>query len=400
MGASLAWKFNGAGREGIVKICFLLSTFAYDGIKRSVVHFANAIQEMGHEVWIGVLHEWPGTVSLRSELAIPAERIVSWDGIGQGRREWAMYRFFREQQFDVVHTNTIKMNHLGRWVALAARVPCIVASEDNLCLKRSWKTRLEDRLLARFGGAIVMLSHAVAQSFLEIEKLPPQKVHTIYYGIPTSKLKSHALSHTQLQVKRRELGIPEGPMVMCAARLHFSKSLDTFIQAARIVVDRIPTAQFLLAGNGAELNTLKELCDQLQLSNHFHFLGARNDIYEILQLADVVTLCSLWEGLGFSLLEGMAFGKPLIGTNVAGINEIIIHNRNGLLVSPQSPASLAEAIHTILMNRTRAQEMSEEGYKILNERFDITRNATLLLKLYQDILHPPYSKVLLSHSNN
>jgi len=135
-----------------VKICLLLSTFAYDGIKRSVVHFANTMDAMGHEVWVGVLHEWTGKLSLRSELRIPAERVVSWDGLGQGRREWAMYRFFRKHRFDVVHANTVKMNHVGRWMALAARVPCVVASEDNLCLNRSLRTRAEDRLLARLSG--------------------------------------------------------------------------------------------------------------------------------------------------------------------------------------------------------------------------------------------------------
>ena len=159
-----------------MKICLLLSTFAYDGIKRSVVHFANTMDAMGHEVWVGVLHEWTGKLSLRSELRIPAERVVSWDGLGQGRREWAMYRFFRKHRFDVVHANTVKMNHVGRWMALAARVPCVVASEDNLCLNRSLRTRAEDRLLARLSGAVVMISDAVAKSFLEIEGLPNLKV--------------------------------------------------------------------------------------------------------------------------------------------------------------------------------------------------------------------------------
>jgi len=373
-----------------VKICFLLSTFVYDGIKRSVVHFANAMQEMGHEVWVGVLHEWPGKLSLRSELRLPAERVVSWDGLGQGRREWAMYRFFRRRRFDVVHANTIKMNHVGRWMALAARVPCIVASEDNLCLNRSWKTRFEDLLLAQLSDAVVMISNSVAQSFLKVERLPPEKVYTIYYGIPTAEAELHQLDATALNAKRRELGIGPGPTVVCAARLHFSKSLDTLVEAARHVVDLLPDAQFLLAGDGGELENLKRLRDKLQLGGNFHFLGARSDIYEILQLADVVTLCSLWEGLGFSLMEGMAFGKPLVGTDVAGINEIIVHGRNGLLVPPRSAAALAKALHLVAANPSRAAEMGRESRKVLAERFDVNRNAQKLVDLYRKLLAHEY----------
>ncbi len=368
-----------------MKICFLLSTFAYDGIKRSVVHFANEIQEMGHEVWLGVLHDWPGKVSLRSELRLPENRIISWDGLGQGKREWAIYQFFRKQRFDVVHANTIKMNHLGRWMAFFARVPCVIASEDNLCLNRSWKTRIEDRLLSHLCHGVVMISKSVAQSFFEVEKLQPQKVHVVYYGLPIGSIRSHCRASTELEAKRKELGIPIGPTVVCAARLHFSKSLDTLIRAAREVVDRLPAAQFLLAGDGEERSNLESLRDQLKLQNHFHLIGARDDIYDILQLANVVTLCSLWEGLGFSLLEAMVFEKPLVGTDVSGINEIIEHNRNGLLVQKESPLKLAEALYRILTDSKLAQQMGNESQAVLTERFDVTSNAQKLMELYQKI---------------
>jgi len=189
-----------------------------------------------------------------------------------------------------------------------------------------------------------------------------------------------------LKNKRKDLGIPSGPTVVCAARLHPPKSLDTLVQAARIVVDRQPNAQFLLAGDGEERANLERLRDHLQLQGHFHFLGAREDVYDILQLGDVVTLCSLWEGLGFSLMEGMALGKPLVGTDVTGINEIIVHERNGLLVPPRSPSRLAEAIHRILNDLQLARRMKEGGAVILKERFDIKRNAQQLVGLYGAIL--------------
>jgi glycosyltransferase involved in cell wall biosynthesis len=382
----LAWKFDGARSENFVKICHLLSTFAYDGIKRSVVHFANAMHEMGHEVWVGVLHDWPGKVSLRSELRIPSERVVSWDSLGQGSREFAIYQFFRKQRFDVVHCNTIKMNHLGRWIALAARVPCVVISEDNLCLNRSWKTRLEDRFLAKFSDAVVMISDAVAKSFLEVEKLPKHKVHTIYYGLPIDRFETLKKSKEELEEKRNELKIPPGPTVVCAARLHISKSLDTFVRTARVVADRIPNVQFILAGDGDESERLEALRDQLLLESNFHFIGARDDIYDIFQLADIVTLCSLWEGLGFSLMEAMAFGKPVVGTHVAGISEIIENQVNGFLVPTKNPGVMGGSIIKILTQPELAIKMGSASQRILSEKFDVKKNAQKLIDLYQSCL--------------
>jgi glycosyltransferase involved in cell wall biosynthesis len=370
-----------------VKICLLLSTFTYDGIKRSVVHFANAMHAMGHEVWVGVLHEWPGKVSLRSELRIPAEHVVSWDGLGQIRRELAVYRFLKKQAFDVVHTNTIKMNHLGRWTARAAGIPCILASEDNLCLKRSLKTRLEDRLLARLTDGVVMISQAVADSFIQVEKLPPQKVHVIYYGLPVDQLRAGMVPAAKLLEKRQTLGIPAGPLIVCAARLHFSKSLDTLIESARHVRMEIPDAQFLLVGDGDEDARLRAKIKEVGIGSCFHMPGAREDIYEILQLADIVTLPSLWEGLGFSLMEAMAFGKPVVGTDVSGINEIIDHGVNGLLVPTVSPVKLARAFIKILKDPLLHRAMGEQALEIVRRKFDAAQNASKLVDLYQSILN-------------
>lgn len=369
-----------------MKICLLLSTFAYDGIKRSVVHYANEMHVQGHEVWVGVLHDWPGKVSLRSELKIPEKQIVSWDGFGQGKRELAIYSFFRKQRFDVVHANTIKMNHLGRWLAIAARIPCIVASEDNLCLNRSWKTRTEDRILASWSDAVVMISKAVAESFLEIEKLPQEKVHVVYYGLPIETFQSMIKRPEILEAKRNELNLSHGPIICCAARLHFSKSLETYLHAARQVVDRKPDTQFILAGDGNERSKLESLRDELKLQKNFHFVGAREDIYDIFQISDIITLCSLWEGLGFSLMEGMALGKPLVGTDVTGINEIIVHDKNGLLVPSKHPDLLANAYLKILDNPALAQKLKAGCTEVILERFDIKKNTRQLLQLYEGIL--------------
>ena len=188
-----------------------------------------------------------------------------------------------------------------------------------------------------------------------------------------------------MEAKRKELKIPQAPTVLCAARLHFSKSLETFMEAAHILLKQLPNAQFLLAGDGEERAQLENLRNRLSLKDHFHFIGARNDIYDIFQLADVVTLCSLWEGLGFSLMEGMALGKPLVGTDVAGINEIIEEGQNGFLVPPKSPDLLAKAFYQILTDSALAEKMKHANHEILSERFDITRNAQKLITLYQNI---------------
>lgn len=369
-----------------MKICLLLSTFAYDGIKRSVVHYANAMQDLGHEAWVGVLHEWPGKVSLREELRLPPSRVVSWDGLGQGRRELAMWRFFRRERFDVVHTNTIKMNHVGRWVALAAGVPAVFASEDNLCLGRRWLTRAEDRFLAARGSGVVMISEAVKRSFLEVERLPVEKAPVVYYGLPLDAMAAARRDQGFLRSLRARLGVADGPCVVSAARLDPMKSLDTLVEAAALVRAEIPSARFLLAGDGPEAARLRALRDECGLGACFHFLGARSDVYDVLQLGDVVALCSRWEGIGLSLVEAMALGRSVVGTDVAGINEVIEDGRNGLRVPPRDPRALAAALVRLLSDASLRTRLAERGSATVREKFDARRNAGQLVALYQSAL--------------
>lgn len=366
-----------------MKICFLLSTFAYDGIKRSVVHYANAMHDLGHEVWVGVLHDWPGKVSLRDDLRIPAARVASWDGLGQGRRELAIWNFFRRERFDVVHTNTRKMNHVGRWVALAAGVPAVFASEDNLCLNRSCFTRTEDRFLAARSSGVIMISEAVKRSFLEVERLPEEKLSVVYYGLPLERFAKARRGEAFLRDFRARLAVPEGPTVVVAARLDPMKSLDTLIEAARLVRARMPNAQFVLAGDGPEDAKLRALRDENKLSGAFHFLGARADVEDVLQLGDVVALCSAWEGIGLSLVEGMALGRPVVGTNVAGINEVVEEGRNGTLVPPREPAAFAAALVRLLDDAPLRARLAEGGREVAAEKFDAQKNAKRLLALYE-----------------
>jgi glycosyltransferase involved in cell wall biosynthesis len=366
-----------------VKICLLLSTFAYDGIKRSVVHYANAMHDLGHETWVGVLHDWPGKLSLRDELAIPAARVVSWEGLGQGRRELAMWRFFRRERFDVVHANTLKMNHVGRWVALAAGVPAVFASEDNLCLGRSRLTRMEDRFLAARSSGVVAISEAVRRSFLEAERLPASKLHVVYYGLPLERFAAARRDPAFLDAFRERLAIPRGPTVAVAARLDPMKSLDTLVEAAARVRAKVADAQFVLAGDGPEMANLRALSAARGLSGAFHFLGGRSDVYDVLQLGDVVALCSAWEGIGLSLVEGMALGRPLVGTDVAGIHEVIEEGRNGLLVPPKDPASLASALARLLGDGPLRTRLAAEGARVVAAKFDVRANARRLLALYE-----------------
>ncbi len=81
----------------------------------------------------------------------------------------------------------------------------------------------------------------------------------------------------------------------------------------------------------------------------------------------------------------MAAGKPVIGTNVGGIPEIIEDGVTGLLVPPYSPDKLAEAIITILQNPSLAQQMGEAGRQRVGERFSVEQHVARIKEIYEEV---------------
>ncbi len=107
---------------------------------------------------------------------------------------------------------------------------------------------------------------------------------------------------------------------------------------------------------------------------------------EVYAAADLVVQPSYAEGLGLSILEAMATAKPVIGTAVSGIQEIITHGKNGLLVPPKESDSLAHSIIYLLSNPGEAARLAANGYSFVQQYFSAERMIQETLEIYHEIL--------------
>jgi glycosyltransferase involved in cell wall biosynthesis len=154
------------------------------------------------------------------------------------------------------------------------------------------------------------------------------------------------------------------------------------IEAARIVCRAVPSAKFVLVGDGAERPKLEQQVGQAGLEKNFLFLGLRQDVPELLACCDLSVLPSEAEGLPNSVLESMAAGLPVVATRVGGTPEIIIDGVNGLLVPPRNPPALADAILRVLQDADLARRLSRTGQARMRTRFSYDRLIAQLEQLY------------------
>jgi glycosyltransferase involved in cell wall biosynthesis len=183
--------------------------------------------------------------------------------------------------------------------------------------------------------------------------------------------------------------LPEQPAVLYVGRLEWFKGVDQLLHAMRRLVVSIPAATLVVVGDGSQRRSLEALSARLGLSGCVRFAGwvASGDIRQHYAAAQVVAVPSLCpETLAMVTVEAMAFGRPVVGTDVGGIPEVVVDTVTGRLVKPGDPEGLADALADILGDPARARRMSIAAHEA-SEAFGAERFLDGLEETYGELVH-------------
>jgi glycosyltransferase involved in cell wall biosynthesis len=188
---------------------------------------------------------------------------------------------------------------------------------------------------------------------------------------------------------RAEFGIDERDCVLLAVgTLERHKGHQILLEAlARVVATGPGTPwRLIVAGGrgGDQHQSLLNYIREMKLEHRVSIVTNRNDIPDLLALADVFVMPSLFEGLPMALLEAMLARKAIIASRTAGIPEAIAHGREGLLVAPSDVDGLAEALRNLLMNPDRRAELGQAAYVRAEREFTVRFMAERYETLYSN----------------
>jgi glycosyltransferase involved in cell wall biosynthesis len=175
--------------------------------------------------------------------------------------------------------------------------------------------------------------------------------------------------------------------LLCVSRLERMKGLKEVLY----VIEKIKMLPISLAivGDGPERPHLQRLSRELGLEKQIKFYGrvSDEDLYQIYSEADIFLSLSKYESNSMSLIEAMAFGVVPIVTAVGGNQYIIKHGENGILVPyPVDISSIKMKLEELIKNEDRLVKLGGNARKKAMQEFDIKRNATKLVKMYQNTL--------------
>lgn len=297
---------------------------------------------------------------------------------------WEWMRFLRREKIDLVHTFDFYTNVFGAPLARLARVPVVLSSRRDLGDMWSRPKQIALGRAFRWSDCVIANSDAARRGLIEQGGMAPSQVRVVRNGVDLARYSSNG----HRARKREELGYSSGDLVVgTVSNLRREKDHRTMLEAAAIILKRVPNARFFIAGTGELEGELKALVEETGLLPYVSFLGKRTDVPELLGAMDVMVLPSSSESLPNVVLEAMSCGRAVVASDTGGLGGLIDSGRTGQLVAPRSPQQLADAIARLLEQPALREQMGQAARQHAEAEFDIHVAVKRLEAIYDEFLH-------------
>jgi glycosyltransferase involved in cell wall biosynthesis len=263
-----------------------------------------------------------------------------------------LVRLIRRKKFDVLHAHMFGSSLWGVLLGKLAGVPVVIAHEHGTFPSGRLSRFLYREVVGRLATRYVAVSNFTREEMVNRHQVPRAQTEVI----PAAYIPRESPSATDL---RHALGIPRSAkLIGTIATLRRVKALDVLVGAHAIVLEQHPDTHLVLTGGGPSRTELERQVEALGTSDRVHFLGHREEIDSILRALDVGVLSSDSEGTPIFVMECMAYGVPVVSTDVGGLGDLVTPDATGVLVPPQDPPRLAAAIAGLLEDPHRADRLA------------------------------------------
>jgi glycosyltransferase involved in cell wall biosynthesis len=333
--------------------------------------------------------EWYGGAEL---WRLPGKVVRFWPSLIRARR------YLREIQPDLVHLNSSTLAACAR-AARRENLPVVwhirePVADGYLGLRRAWLRHHIDA----DGGRVIAISHFDASRLIASDRL------RVIYNFVDFNVYNLTIDAA---AARKQLDLTQSQNVVAMlGGVARPKGTLTFVRALPLVRREAPNTRFLIAGPPPRVGSSQPLRSLAKFvlaadaydravmaaaseglaSGHLRFLGLRSDVPQILAASDVLAFPSVEPHFGRPIIEAGAMARPVVASRLGGPLELVDEGKTGLLVEPDDPVALAEAIVALLRDPERAKALGEAGYVQAREKYDGARNAAATIALYDELL--------------
>ncbi|HHY28301.1 MAG TPA: glycosyltransferase family 4 protein [Desulfitobacterium dehalogenans] len=293
---------------------------------------------------------------------------------------------YKDFRFDLVHAHVaLPDGHAAYCLKKEIPVPTVVTIhgqdfQSTLHRGKPSRKRLEEVLL---GTDRVITVSTKLKNLVKDEPYYP-KAQVINNGIHLAEIIKAGVR----PFGAHDSGVRDKLTILSVSNLKKTKGIDLNLQALASLVKTYPNLTYRIVGGGEEGQNLEALAENLHLGSNVLFLGKlpHQEALQEMAQADIFCLPSWQEGFGVVYIEAMASGIPVIGVKGEGIEDVIQHGTNGLLVRPHEVSDLVEALDSLLKSPDYAQKLALAGRATVLAGFTWEHNAARTLDLYRGLL--------------
>ena len=310
-----------------------------------------------------------------------------------------VYKIFIKERYDIVHVHSPLASIIGRIASKLAGIPFVVYTahgfyfhDDMPKLKYLFYFMIE-KFLGNLTDLIFTQSLEDYNTAIKSKFLTKKKIYFIGNGVSLKKFNPN-VKQSILDGYKEKLNIPkDGFVIGTISRLVKEKGLVEFLKAAQLILNVYPNTFFLLIGErlpsdyddsiSKELNFAKN-----NMTKNLKLLGDRSDIRELIAIMDLFCLPSWREGMPRTVIEAMMMKKPVIGTNIRGSRELIIHKKTGLIVPVKKEKELEKGMKFFIENKNKCKMYGacgrQRAEKLFNEDKIVLKQIKLISKIFKE----------------
>lgn len=283
---------------------------------------------------------------------------------------------------DLIHTNSAR-NDIGCILAEKYNIPHIIhirefGDEDFhcICYRRNYT-----KFLNKHTTVFIAISQAVKDAWIR-KGLIDEKIKVIYNGVDNTKIVKADLSKSSIGTPLRMVIV--GGVCEAKGQLQIVEAMGRLPERMRENVH----LDIIGWGDPSYIGIIKDRAETLELSKNICFVGARDDIYSLLQNYQVGLMCSRAEGFGRVTAEYMHAGLGIIASDAGANRELICDGESGLVYKLNDYDDLARCIAVYYDNRAFLLKMATAAFLVAGDRFTKEENASRIFNLYKELEKP------------
>jgi glycogen(starch) synthase len=359
-----------------MRVLFWTETFwpNLGGVEVLAAHFLPAMQQHGYEFVVVAPQSQPPRPEEDSYGGIPVYRFsFSLAGIDElVRVRERVSRLKRSLRPHLIHINAVGAGNFFHHLTRSAH-----AAPSLVTLHGAWVDQA-DSLVARTlrdADWVVGCSAAILDKGKRLAPEIASRSSVIHNG-----LEAPALAPMPLPF--------DTPRLLCLGRLHVKKGIDVALAALESILERFPKTRLIIAGDGPARAELERQSIAMGLNRVVDFLGwvAPSDVPSLINTCTVVLMPSRAESLPLVALQAALMARPVVGTRVGGLPEVVAHEETGLLVEPDNSVALAEATASLLVRPDVATKMGQTARRRAQTEFSWDRHVRAYDALYREII--------------